>query len=743
MRNAKVAGGLLLLILAIAPAVRAQSSENKFHQAYYLENERGEYAAAARIYDEVANDRRAPKELKTQAQARGQSCQEELVVADFANLMPPNALAYVELNRPGEQLSRLLEMLGLMRDDGGIVGDPDQRLAVSPELIRELLGIRGFAAAITGFNPAEQEPMGVAVLHPGDIGVIRGLIETALPAGGMPEESIAGYPTFNIEDEVLVTLTRRLVIVSTQRHEIEGVAARLRGEDTESLANNAEMAGVLQGRDPSLLFFCVNFKPMMPLINAGMAAAGTQSQELAMAQALLDLQSLKMLTGSMGVNADGLYLDLALQLEQGHRNLAFHFLRLPRIDQDILKRVPAGAAGFLVGALTDQEAQYQAAGSEDAPVTMLDIGREVFANIASFAFFAMPLEQQEGAMPIPHVVGVIKVHDPAKSQALWRQMLGIGSLASGGGALDGMKTEIAGVEAQRFIFPDGISVYLVGVGNDLIISPSKAAIAHTLETRKGGKSILHDPAYAGVLKRVGSDATLALYAHPGRCARIAKPFMSPSDVAEMTPFVELLTETVAAVVMEHSDNEFRFAATVTGLPNIGPFISKMIEQEHRREFLKRELRQARHNDDWDGALEAVREMRRSKPENNDLLWKEFKILAVEKDDREGGMIVAEKLCEALNDDAYSLNQYSWALLTEERYGDNYDDLALKMTRRSNELTGGENWAYVDTLALALFKTGDAAAAVEMEKKALELCGDSSGRDEAAAALERFQAAAAQ
>jgi hypothetical protein len=743
-------GGLLLLVAAIAPVAQAQSAESKFYQAYFLERERGDLAAAAAVYNEVATDRKADANLQAQARVRGQACEEELASADFAKLMPPNALAYVELSRPGGQLSRLLEMLGLLREDGTIVGDPERRLAISPELIRELLGIRGIAAAVTSFDPASEMPTGVAILHPGDINVIRGLIETALPAGGQIVEPIEGYPTFNIEGQVFVTLTQRLVIVSAQPLEIEGVIGRLKGEDPESLANNPALAEVMRQRDPSLLFFCVNFEPVMPLLNAGLAAAGTQSRELAMAQALLDLKSLRTLVGQMGVNDEGIYVDFALQLAEGHRNLAFQFMRMPAINPDTLKRIPAGAAGFFAGALNDPDSQYVAARTagrdQPPPVTFLDIGREIFANIVSFAIFAVPADEQlaAGAPPIPPVAAVITVHDPVKSQALWSQMLGVGSLASGAGTLDGLKTEIAGVAAQRYIFPEGISIYLAHAGNDMLISPSKAAIASSLATLKGGQSILSDPAFAKNLKRLGPNATFALYAHPGRCVELAKPFMSPSDLAEAQPIVDLMTDTVASVVMEHSSNAFHFSTMVTGLPDIGPFVSKMITIEQQRDALQSQLRQARKHGQWDEALATVREMLKQQPDNLDLLQSEFEILATGLRDREAALVVAEKVFEAVRDNATLLNNYAWALLTEEgKFGDDYAVLALKLSQRSNELTNHQNWRFVDTLALAFFKTGDAAQAVEMEKKALALCGDGPGRKDVEVALQRFQAAVEQ
>ncbi len=738
-------GGLLLTALAAAPLARAQSANDKFYQAYFLENARGEFATAARIYDEVAADRSADAKLRAEARARGQACHEELASADFARLMPPNALAYVELNRPGGQLAHLLHMLGLLREDGTPAADPERRFAISPALIRELLGIRGAAAAVTGFDPATEMPYGVAILHPGDIGVIRGLIETALPAGAQLVEPIEGFPTYQVEGQVFVTLTSRLIVVSPQRQEIEGVVWRLKGEESESLAANAELADAMQQRDDSLLFFCVNFKPVMPLINAAMGAAGTQCNELAMAQALLDLKSLRSLVGRMGVSEEGLYFDVALRLAEGHRNLAFHFLRTPSIDRETLKRVPAGAAGFFATALNEPVKHERAArlpSAEPPPVTMLDIGREIFANIVSIAVFAVPTDEQPapGKPPIPPVAAVFTVNDPVKSMALWNQALGIGSLASGAGALDGMEVEISGVKARRYIFPEGISVYLAAADRDVIISPSKAAIARSLATLRGGNSILEDPAFAKSLERVGPSTTFALFAHAARCAELARPFMSPGDIKEMQPVMELLTNTVASVVMEHSNEMFRFSTMVTGLPDIGPFVSRMITQQQRQDELHRHVSQAERHGQWDEALAAVRKMQKEQPANLDLLRSEFEILATGVRDRDAALAVAEKVFEAVRDNATLLNNYAWALLTEDKFGDDYADLALKLSKRSNELTNHENWMFVDTLALAFFKTGDAAKAVELEKKALALVGDGSGREDVEAALQRFEAA---
>ncbi len=92
--------------------------------------------------------------------------------------------------------------------------------------------------------------------------------------------------------------------------------------------------------------------------------------------------------------------------------------------------------------------------------------------------------------------------------------------------------------------------------------------------------------------------------------------------------------------------------------------------------------------------------------------------------------------------ASDLNEYAWFLLTCEP-----DDLrdaqaALPVAKRAVEMSGGENAAILDTLALAYFMTGDTAKAVETQEKAVSVL--SSGdplRTELEANLAKYRQAA--
>ena len=738
-------GGLALLALVIAPAANAQSAENQFYHAYYLETARGEIDDAAQLYENVAADRKADAPLRAEAGRRAAACREELATSDFATLVPAETLAYAEFSRPGEQLTRLLDMLGLLAEDGQLAASEEPRVAISPVLVNELLGLRGAAVAITGFDFEREEPRGVAILHPGKIEALRGMIETALPAAAVPVEAIEGFPTYDIEGQVLVTLTKRLVLVSTTRTDIEAVVYRLNGEEDQSLATNPDVADLLAQRGDGLLFFCVNFKPVMPLVNTALAAAGTQSRELAMAQALLDLRSMRSLSGSLGVDDDGLYLNLALALEPQNRNLLFHFLRLPAIDRDLLKRIPSGAAFVMASALSEpggHEFKTNVA-NVDQPITLFDLGREIFANVMSVAIFAVPTEAAPtDGPPVPPIAAIITVHDPAKSATVWNQILGVASLASGAGVLDGMTSEVANTPVHRYIFPEGISVYQAAVGQDIILTADKDLLARTLATRGGKPSIVDDAVLAPVLKRIGPSTTLAIVAHPARCFELGKAYMSPSDIQEAEPYVEMASATALSLVMEHSTDEFKFSTSVSGLPDVGPMISQMVAEMRTQEQFSRDLSAARHAGDRDNAETLVQKRRAAHSDDADSLWQAFTTLAAAKSDHQAAHKLGEELCNLLVDDALGLNNRAWSLLTDDRFDQQYDDLALKMARRANELTEYKNWAFLDTLALALFRSGDANAAVDTQRKALALVGDRAGRDEVEKSLARFEAAVA-
>lgn len=718
-------GALALLLAAALPAF-AQSAADRFHKAYYLETAQGDYAAAAKLYSEVVADKSADAQIVTQARTRLAGCREELATADLARLMPTDPIAYIELSRPGQQAERLLRQLGLLGDGTAPAADSGKRFAISPALTRALLDLRGVAVAITGFNPHEEAPTGVAILHPGNVDALRGLIETALPAAADPVAPIEGFATYCIEKKVYATLTTRLVIVASQTELIEDVLDRLKDGKGPSLATNETLSTVLKERQDALLFFCINPQPIMPLIQAGVAAAGSQSQEAALAQALLDVKSLRSISGRLGVAEDGVFLDVGLRLAAEHRNLVFNLLRLPPVSPRTLKSIPSGVAAFAAGALNEENSRFspgpQVESGGRTVVTLLDIGREVFANVIGYAVFALPPESgaTRGGPPIPDVAAVFSVHDPARSEALWTEFLGIASTASGRGGLEGSRMELEGVAVRRFDLPDKVSLYYASVDKDVIIAPTQSAMARTLAARRSGKSILDDAGVSRGVSAIGGDTALALYAHAGRCLEVARQFMSPDELKEVEEIAPLLQQTSAVVTIDHSNEQWRLAARISGIPKIDKLIAR--ELNERRQFAGTSLRRV---------AAAQADVRR-----------EFMRLAADPQHAEAARALLERVETAIREDALALNNLAWELLTEKRYGGRFNEAALRWAQLANEQTNFSNWMFVDTLAWAKYHAGDVVEAIRLEKKAIELCKDTARMDELTSALQRFEKGAA-
>jgi tetratricopeptide (TPR) repeat protein len=104
----------------------------------------------------------------------------------------------------------------------------------------------------------------------------------------------------------------------------------------------------------------------------------------------------------------------------------------------------------------------------------------------------------------------------------------------------------------------------------------------------------------------------------------------------------------------------------------------------------------------------------------------------------------KKLVEASNDKPEILNDTAWTILTEGEFPAPLIELARKAAERCNEITGGKNWMYLDTLALAKFKTGAKEEAVELQRKAVALGEETNAPEtalkEARGRLEEFEKA---
>lgn len=120
----------------------------------------------------------------------------------------------------------------------------------------------------------------------------------------------------------------------------------------------------------------------------------------------------------------------------------------------------------------------------------------------------------------------------------------------------------------------------------------------------------------------------------------------------------------------------------------------------------------------------------------------FHITLVLQRDYRGSYAWAREIGKRFWDDAYVLNAIAWAVLDTDGLEVRDLDLAMKFARRSCDLTGNANAAFLDTLARAYFETGDVDKALDVEGKAL-LLAEPEIRKELQAALDKYRAWKAQ
>ena len=86
----------------------------------------------------------------------------------------------------------------------------------------------------------------------------------------------------------------------------------------------------------------------------------------------------------------------------------------------------------------------------------------------------------------------------------------------------------------------------------------------------------------------------------------------------------------------------------------------------------------------------------------------------------------------------NLSGPAWRLRTHPRQELRDADAALAFARRAATLTDHADAAILDTLALAIFKTGDVDAAVKIQRLALDLLPEAESREPYETALRRYE-----
>lgn len=97
---------------------------------------------------------------------------------------------------------------------------------------------------------------------------------------------------------------------------------------------------------------------------------------------------------------------------------------------------------------------------------------------------------------------------------------------------------------------------------------------------------------------------------------------------------------------------------------------------------------------------------------------------------------------AAEKDADQLNEFAWKILTDEGIKDRDLDLGMKAAKAAYDACEGKSAAIVDTYARAFFEIGQLKAAIDLQKKALEICDDDGLKSELQETLKKYEEKAA-
>jgi thiol-disulfide isomerase/thioredoxin len=122
-----------------------------------------------------------------------------------------------------------------------------------------------------------------------------------------------------------------------------------------------------------------------------------------------------------------------------------------------------------------------------------------------------------------------------------------------------------------------------------------------------------------------------------------------------------------------------------------------------------------------------------------LLFKKYAAAVGENGDPKQAADLGRQLGE--QKDASTLNEFAWAILTDESIKQRDLPLATQLAKAAVDASGAKNPAALDTYARALFDSGKTADAVEFQKQAIAHCDDADMKGELTAALKKYEAAA--
>ena len=560
---------------------RQGRAEAEFFRGYYLQHEKHNAGDAVEAYKR-ALELGANSKLRAAVDAEIANLQEELATADFASLMPSAAIAYVEISNPAAHVEKLAELIGLT---GQQASPSDEKVTIpienefaissdfqiSPALLREFKKIRGAAVSVTDVSE-RGIPNAIAVIHPGDSDLITGLLETGMqlvPA----TDNIGGFPTFNVERQVWIVKTNRLVIVSTLKSEIADCLKRISSDGAGSLADDKNFQSAKSQNKDSAVFAFVS-----PQKAVGKFEHLFQG-EMGLARMVLDLDHMEYVSSALTATDNGLRSGLTVKYSEDHNSFGYGLIRTVPLSRKALSHVPAGSAAVVgMGLNPKMLLAAQAAGQQ--PLSALDIGREVFANIEELGVFVLP--STTGREKIPNVGLVIASSDVEKSEALWNQLLSLPAMMDMEDGPSAKSIRIGGVDAREYTFGDDDIPQLViaRLGDEAMVAGTREAVQATISAKTSGKTLASDSRAAAFWDVNSKHTSKAAFVHVGRAMKLAAQIDNGGN-DEMQFIADVAQDLVVTLVVNEAPAQLDIQTDLVGLPQFADVIKTVAKFQPR------------------------------------------------------------------------------------------------------------------------------------------------------------------
>jgi len=477
-----------------------------------------------------------------------------VTLPDPASLMPADTIAYAEIGSPGKQVETLLRILAgtplanpLAAMGGGQHpttqgGGPSRgrtpagmmAALLNPSMIKEFKKVRGMAVGVQDIQSGEQLSI-TGVIFPGDSDAVRGVLIAMIMGFGQPAEPIEGMQVVRLGSEAAAAMDDTVILVASPPQRLDWCIRQykqLASEPTLATANELFASVDRQRRLQDALTVWVDCAALVEEIPEELRS----EQQFLLVDLLVDLKSLKSITGRVVIDPTDPFAEIAVDLTEGHTNLAYGLIRTPNLTAGGFEAVPANAAGVASFALSEvNDAARTAAMRRALSLTGLDIGREFFANIEQVTLFAVPgvavdpnhlIVREMG--PIPMTMGLaITSRHPAQTRHLLRT--GLGKVdeaihlafkdvpALPGSSSADVRAYVCGMEQRggrkgerRFW-----GVYLGEAGRSTILSLNGGVAAAATAAVASGKNAATAGPLAPTLSKLPDDTSKLLLAHPG------------------------------------------------------------------------------------------------------------------------------------------------------------------------------------------------------------------------------------